>query len=533
MSQVHTPAFTPTGKTTLSRFRPAVCALIALFVLAAPLAVCLPLNSDTALFDVQASEVLKGGLLYRDIVEPNLPGAVWLHLLIRSIVGWSSEAMQAVDLCLFAVTVWIMSRFLDRQRVLFGLLASLFYVSCNEWVHCQRDTWMLLPATAAVYLCLRRTLRPSWKLAVLEGVLWGIAFWIKPHVVVPALAVSSAGLFLAPCRRSAARQLLGVLGGGVVAGLPGITWLVMSGAWPYFLEMMLEWNPEYLAAGKARQSLLRWQLMLARFFPWYFVHLATLPAVALWRKRTIDAGRLNPKPILITAFYGGWLIQSVGLQHAMDYIHAPAMVLGILLLFRIAQSWPANTRGEPRTAGLNPVFPIVCTICLLVVTTNPFFQLSRLSLWRQCMTDGSTAEVRSHLAHGNFPDWQHLDRVRIWLQSQNIKDGDLTCFNVHSVHLFRELDVQPATRYWAVGILQDLFPGRAQSITSRIRDSQTRFFVTEERESRYGREQIPVGFPWNHPVAFQSGTYRIHELKPKSDSQVAGRAIQHDGRLQQ
>tara|TARA_B100001939_G_scaffold335217_1_gene337019 strand:+ start:608 stop:751 length:144 start_codon:yes stop_codon:yes gene_type:complete len=47
----------------------------------------MPLNSDTALFDVQAAEVLKGGVMYRDIVEPNLPGVVWIHLLIRSVAG--------------------------------------------------------------------------------------------------------------------------------------------------------------------------------------------------------------------------------------------------------------------------------------------------------------------------------------------------------------------------------------------------------------------------------------------------------------
>ena len=499
------------------------CALFAAVLAAAPLALCMPLNSDTALFDVQAAEVLKGGVMYRDIVEPNLPGVVWIHLLIRSVAGWSSEAMQAIDLCLFAASVYLLSRLLEQQRLLFAFLAGLFYSSCNEWVHCQRDIWMLLPAAGAVLVNVLRLKRSSGGLAVVEGTLWGIAFWIKPHIAIPAVSVLGMHAFLRSSWRAALKETLLVLTGGVLAGIPGVIWLIHSGAWPHFLEMMLEWNPEYLAAGRARQSFSRWQLMFRRFFPWWFIHLTAIPGVCLWMKRLSNRMCCHRQTCLLIAFYVGWLIQSLSLQHAMDYIHAPALLLGLLTLFRIRQSWPTPA-AERATTQMNLMPPLVCATVFLVVISSPFFRVSHITQWSECVRNGSTAEVRAQLAHGNFPDWKHLQNVEDWLAAQNVSDRQLTCFNIHSVHLFRELGVQPATRYWAVGILQELFPRRADSIAGEVRDSGTRFVVTEERESKHNSDTLPEGFPWDLPVVFRSGSYRVHEMRTA--------VAEHEGQIQ-
>src|SRR5208283_5109699 len=83
------------------------------------------------------------------------------------------------------------------SRLVTALVLFFFYSSMSEWCQCQPDTWMLLPATGA--LCLRqrqvqRLLLASppastviWA-AVGEGVLWGLAFLIKPFAAFPALA---------------------------------------------------------------------------------------------------------------------------------------------------------------------------------------------------------------------------------------------------------------------------------------------------------------------------------------------------------
>ena len=64
-----------------------------------PLFLCAPLGPDPVMYDLQARVVDDGGVLYRDILEPNLPGAVWIHSVVRHIAGWSSEALRASGGC--------------------------------------------------------------------------------------------------------------------------------------------------------------------------------------------------------------------------------------------------------------------------------------------------------------------------------------------------------------------------------------------------------------------------------------------------
>lgn len=489
--------------------------LLATFlVVSGPLFVCMPVNSDVALFDVQAAEVLQGGTLYRDIVEPNLPGIVWIHLLIRSLAGWSSEAIRLVDLIVFAGLTVLLAPLISnrRGRAAFCCLAVLFYVSCNEWCHCQRDTWMLLPAAAATRLRFWRIqnvknlstggLRAA---AVAEGVCWGAAFWIKPHVAIPAGFIILSGWFLQRQQRGA--DVASVIAGGILAGLPGIAWLISSGTWPHFWDMMLNWNPEYLEAGRSRQSPDRWLMMFYRFHPWWCVHLVALPLSAATLRKALTAetvrgqDRDHRSAILLAGLYIGWLIQSLLLQHAMDYIHVPAMVLGLLLIAQHRWNLDHSLRRM-----------VVGAFVLLAILASPILKPERVAWWPRCFTEGSSHEVRAVLAHGNFPAWQDLQKISEYLQAQNVRDGQLTCQNVHSVHLFRELQIQPATRFWSVGILQELFPGRADAIERAVWESPTRFVVTESGESKLADGPLPNRFPWNLPVVFQSGTYRVHAM---------------------
>ena len=143
-------------------------------VIALPMFVCLPLNSDTSLYDVQARSVLSGGVAYRDIVEPNLPGALWIHLAIRPVIGWSSEAMRLFYLAVFATSVLLLVRVVRSlepgrwQSAGIAAVAGLFYVSMNEWCHCQRDLWMLLPVGVALNIRMQNRARGAFK-SVLEA----------------------------------------------------------------------------------------------------------------------------------------------------------------------------------------------------------------------------------------------------------------------------------------------------------------------------------------------------------------------------
>ena len=116
---------------------------------------------------LSAWNILHGGVHYRDVFETNLPGMVWLHCLVRPIVGWSHEAIRIVDLLVIGTVVMMLTRFVKQSgigpagRVWFLVAAALFYLFETEFIHCQRDGWMLLPAVAAALMRVRRVAKPQ------------------------------------------------------------------------------------------------------------------------------------------------------------------------------------------------------------------------------------------------------------------------------------------------------------------------------------------------------------------------------------
>jgi len=480
-------------------------AVIGWLCLAGPLFVCMPLNSDTALYDVQARRVLDGGVAYRDIVEPNLPGALWVHVGIRTVLGWSSEVIRAVDLVVLLVVLALWStlgRNSRRTLPVTVLAGTFFYLTRNEWCHAQRDMWMLLPAGLALQLRLRRSseLGFSSRSAFLEGTFWAIAFWIKPHVAVPGAAVIFVDLLCRrPTRTFGLKEILLVIGGGVAAAVPGIAWLIWTGAWDHFWLMMLEWNPEYLAAGKSRMSLLRWEFMARRFAPWAWLHLVGVPVAA----STVILGVRNDMAssrsrVLLGSCYLAWLTQAVLLQHALDYIHVPA----ILLAIAVVASHPWNL-----PVGFRQCVAVGFLACSIAWT--PFFQPTRIAQWPVVVSHGSTPDVRAALVHGNMPQWDSLSRVIQELEFLEARSGEVTCMNVHSVHIYNELRIHPSTRYWSVNILQELFPNRACDIAHDVVTSGHRYVVVEDIES--GLTNVSQNQTWLDELEpiFLAGTYQV------------------------
>src|SRR5271154_4815024 len=82
-----------------------LASLALLLVVAVPLFVCMPPNTDALQFDLCARTLLQGGVQYRDIFEHGLPGITLLHAVIRSMVGWRSEALAIVDLAIVGAEI--------------------------------------------------------------------------------------------------------------------------------------------------------------------------------------------------------------------------------------------------------------------------------------------------------------------------------------------------------------------------------------------------------------------------------------------
>ena len=101
--------------------------------------------------------------------------------------------------------------------------------------------------------------------------------------------------------------------------------------------MMLQWNPEYLEAGRNRRDWNRVYLLLQRFHPWWAIHVVAVPLavqtiVAAFRATVYTEQTQRSIRSMFSACYLSWLLQAFLLQHAMDYIHVPEVLLAICVI---------------------------------------------------------------------------------------------------------------------------------------------------------------------------------------------------------
>ncbi len=545
--------------------------LVALFIQSLPLMLCMPLTADAVLYDLQAKTALDSGVLYRDIVEPNLPGIVWLHMMIRSMFGWSIAALRLVDLMIVAgivllLTFWhraeknAQEKRSGNESIFLALILFWFYFGTSEWCHCQRDVWMLLPALGALYLRrnqIERALSDNqskstfYKWGMLEGMIWAVGFWLKPFIAIPAVVVLLLGIIIVGRRKKlrfketgklVVSDLFGVLTGGLLLGLMGIGWLVQTGTWPHFIEMILEWNPTYFEVGSDRWTWDRlWREQL-RFMPFSLFHLLAIPIAVSQIAKTIfntkNPERKEHSDLLLCGLYLGWLVQSFTMQHLFDYVHVPEIFLGMTLVVRRAGKMTEQLLAIP-ACGEKSSFSskdLCLGASLLFVVfamfTNPATNWNRLCYWPACLTQGSTPQVRSAIQHFPLPDWVELQPALDFLSELKLRDGELTVHNVHLVHAYRELNLKPSTRFVYLDVLTRIFHrDHAEEIISELDRSGHRYVLSGliengmspldvRQDSGSLMHSLPAAFPSEHlqefpyhyPVVFRSGQYVVHRV---------------------
>jgi hypothetical protein len=526
----------------LSLIAACVC-LTAVLAVGVPLFLRTPVWVDVTYHDLSAWNVLHGGVHYRDVFETNLPGMVWLHCLVRPVVGWSHEAIRAVDLLVIGTVSLILTRLMKRSgvsaggRLWFLVAAALFYLFETEFIHCQRDGWMMLPAVAATWMRERRVIKPrsSWW-SVVEGVLWGCAIWIKPHVLVPALFVWLVSLRFQD-RRAAVRDAVALVAGGLFAGVVGSAWLIATGAWGPMWDVLRNWNPEYYKWSWDDVGY-KVRLVSAYFAPFSLLHFVAVPVavVALVRR--------DPARGLLAALYLGWLTQATVIQKVFDYAHAPPTLLGLAVL--AAQRWPVG-----------PLFLVWCVAAGVVnewagksewfgqlershrltvrsvLPHHPIARGERLALWGRCWHDGSW-ELKDRLTFYPYihcaPHWADLALVADFLRTKNLKDRELICWHDSTHPLYVELGIKPGLRFPHV-ITAMKFRSKLDVIRREAFDSPARYVVSDLVPVSYLHPfgpapppgptgELPPNFPawgkdvypWNQPVVFRAGRYFVHKV---------------------
>jgi hypothetical protein len=512
----------------------------------------MPLWADVTLYDLAARNVLRGGVAYRDVFDTNLPGMVWLHVAARSLVGWSPGALRLVDLAIVTGIFLLLARWLRLLglsrpvRVWTVTALFLYYFAISEWCHCQRDVWMLLPALGAIELRRRQVGALTGPDAAgsrlllrgaAEGGLWAAAFWIKPVVAVPALAcwVVAAGFVLRNTpgvgRRLGADLAAVCLGGLVVLGL-GVAWLVGTGAWPYFVDVFTNWNPEYLWQESRWHLSDKAGLVLFTFKPWGYLNALAVPpalfaVVGAFVKRDSDAGARLALAAL-AALYLGWLAQVLAFQRPFHYCLAPLVPLAVALLvggLALLRQLPSRWRARLTLAALFAAMVYFG----YAVSLHPAGYPGRLPLWERCLREGNTAELRDRLrlVQRRFTtDWVDLGRVADELRRLGVGDGELTCYSDLTHPLYLDLGVAPSTPYLHFGTAVGSFPGHRREIRERIARSRQRYVVSDLLAVGVSAGQLdglPGGqmpelpeairalFPWHLPVVFRAGRYCVHE----------------------
>lgn len=530
----------------------AAAGLIGVLLYGVPQYLRMPLTNDPVYFDLQASLLRHGGVLYRDYVEPNFPGVVWIHAAVRPLVGESSEGLRCFDLSMFATTVgmlgWAVRRLTGSTIGALGLATALFwfYLSLAEWSHGQRDVWLLVPATLAVTLRLAQLPRLSatstrrtalFGYAFLEGLVWGAGVWLKPHLALVGLIVWLTGAVASRRRGRIVPDMTGLLAGGLVAGLLGMAWLRSTGAWPHFYESFTHLAPEYAAVGRRNWNYSRFVSMGFRLAPWGLLHLAAAPLAVTWLVRALRESRTtrlpddglgarSPLPTISrgvwSAMYLAWTIQALFLQILFDYVHVPGIVLAAFLL----GAWFV---AKPRTVALRTVLVVFAGTAFML---SPLASTSRLALWPTCVVGPSTPTLKDQLRRIREPSWVELERLAEFLDAQELRDGDLIAYGNHLIHLYPRLHIRPANRYVYQAWYLKSMPGRKADLARDLSEHPPRFIVSDlsvvlgraEFADMPGAdgphslpEDIPEKFlqdyPLRYPIVFRAGGLLVHRYQ--------------------
>ncbi len=535
-------------KTLFSPWLAAAVALAAL-VIGVPLFLRMPPWCDLTLYDVAARTVIGGGTMYRDVFDTNLPGFVWCLIGIRRVGGNSVEVVRAVDLVIVAAIVALLMRFLRRggaspaAAAWLAAAVALYYPFTTEFSHAQRDVWMTLPMLVALSLRVRNIERGQqldrralFRASVLEGAVWAVAVWFKPHVL---LVAGVMWLVTLPARRRATPgtwrlDLGGNFVGGSIVALLGILALVITGTWKPLMDVLFKWNTSYLEAVWSETGNM-FSRFLDMFPPWSLLHLLAVPlaifAIARMYCCTHDSARFRSG--VLAAFYLVILAQACGLQRNFDYVHVPETILMLALVAMML----------PRLLALGILGMLVITF----VWPESFEHrvAKRWHQWSRCFASLPPKEHRQRqhrlAVSGEYCSTINpveIGEVADWLRAKGVESGDVLAWHDSPHAVYLELGIAPRFRFmhistaliseqnlWrAMGELRKALP-RSKYVVSDVLHP-IRHEITDYWQAVHmaGSDRLPPcftprlrqSFPFDQPAVFRSGgergRYVIHRV---------------------
>lgn len=186
-----------------SKIGPETAAIIVILVLSFALRLSflhVPLEVDEGVYAAVAKEILRGAVLYKDVIDVKPPGIYFLYAFILRFVGDSPESIRLFTDFYSLLTTWALYRLgRDLYGTRAGLIAALLYgfFSAGPRVHGSGnncEVFLALPVIAALHLFWRFAETENRLNLVLSGLCAGVCVLIKPTALPYALLllVSSA-----------------------------------------------------------------------------------------------------------------------------------------------------------------------------------------------------------------------------------------------------------------------------------------------------------------------------------------------------
>jgi len=195
----------PSTEERIARWWLALAALS--WIVSGALYLTLPPSPDQFELDYMGWRMLEGDVPYRDFIDMNWPGVMWMHALSTALFGNQLWSWRALDFIAVALSAFFLQDILKRTAsstaaVLSLALYPLFYTSLGQWFSGQPDMTAGQLLLVALWFHIRAYETQVWRWQIGMGIFLAAAMLSKPTVGVlgPLLMVQALCIGLPPRR---------------------------------------------------------------------------------------------------------------------------------------------------------------------------------------------------------------------------------------------------------------------------------------------------------------------------------------------
>ena len=444
-----------------------------------------PFFEDTALYHVIGHYMRAGLLPYRDLVDQKPPAIYWVTFLTDVLMGRSSFASRLAELVaiffMAAACAKIARAALGGAALPLGIFVTAALSSSLFWSIAERGQveWYQAAVTAwGVWFAVESLDAPAARTLLACGAFLGLGCWFKPQGAVTALAIGlglgvHAALSSRP--REVLRRLALIAAGAAAVSALFVGWMLATGIFRQFLDVMLVTNSEYLqlspplSLGEALYRLMLWPWLEPSAFAVLFALTAAGLAAFVVPLSRGGSRRREWIGALVLLWLGGSFAQYLSghfffRYHTIIMLPAMAVILtcGLIGLSRGARRLLAG-RLAPPIGKLVLGAGAALIVFLLAMNEKSLYEWTYTFKWLTGRADTSEvyAAFGSRLWYYRYGALKSMaDRIRARTRPQ---DSVLMLGRGGTFYLY--VDRRPASRYM---VTNGLFDPRRSSTSERF-----------------------------------------------------------------